>query len=176
MLQLTPGNLWDMAQTIDAADIYECAVIGEPHYGTFYYVVHREAFPNLCDSLVLFVIQMHLWRIRLCPFSIHSGNSDRKSLSYKFFAFSTYLSELRQWNKSGDFFVRCDHTAIDGSNSAFTSMIDLSSSAWLIFVPVFANFRFLTKNTAVAIVCSTTLAWISSPSWYKSVSFDLLPV
>ena len=42
MLQLAPGNLRNVQQAVDSADVYESSVISEPHYGSFYYIAHLE--------------------------------------------------------------------------------------------------------------------------------------
>ena len=55
MLELTPGNLGDMKETVDTADVYECTVIGKSHYGTFHCVADIDGRPDFCDLLALFL-------------------------------------------------------------------------------------------------------------------------
>ena len=49
-----------MEQSVDSADVYECAVVGESHNCTFDNVIHVELFPDLLNEFLSLVCQIHL--------------------------------------------------------------------------------------------------------------------
>ena len=96
VLQLAPGDLGNVKQTINAADVNKRTVICKSHYSTFHYIVYIQVFPDFCNQLILFFIQEQLVR-EYCSVSslVNSGNSDFHSLSYEFFCiFNVVIRKL----------------------------------------------------------------------------------
>ena len=96
-----------MEQSVDTADIYKCTVIGESHYRTLYYIADIEVFPNLCDQLLLLLVEEKLMReYRSVSSLIHSRNPYFHRLADKLVSvLNVVIRKLRKRNESRYFLV-----------------------------------------------------------------------
>ena len=155
VLELAPGNLADVQQTVDTADVNKCTVIGETHDCAFHDVADLDLLPDFLHRLLTFLVQESLVREdSLASSRIDSGYLDLQSLAEEFgTVLNVSVRQLRQRNKAGHFFVRGNDTTVDLAHHldfddrlVFQSLID--------FLPMDADFQLLSgkKDVPVAVV------------------------
>ncbi len=114
MAQLAPADLGDVQETVDAAQIDERTVVGEPHDGPFHDFTHLEACPGFLHPLALLLRQNGLMRehgpILLL---VHAGYLDHHLLSQELIGLlDITIRKLGQRNEAGNLFISSDHTTV----------------------------------------------------------------
>ena len=155
MSELAPADLGDVQQTVDAADVYECAVIGESHDLAFDDVADVQGIPDLCDLLMLLFGQESLvGEDSLVSSLVHSRDLDRKGLPDELFCvLHIVVCQLRHGDETGNFLICCDNAALDFLQDGHVHDF-LAVQCRVDLFPVFAGLELLLgkEDVAVAVV------------------------